>query len=589
MEPLLNDITPDDLKTVFKKHAGVSSIGYVLDGASRERAALYAKTSGLWDQLSELDPGRTIPHLKRSSYRSYKRTGDREEYQTPRFAMVRELRDAASALWMGHPSADLDYLQDLIWAFSEQWTWVLPAHEGLSIDLFSSETGYDFAVLLAVFGDKLEQEVVDCIRNQIQKRIFDPYLADEGNLHWKKAEMNWNHVCSGNIAKTALLYYENDPSSCADIVYPAVRDMTHGLNGFTEDGGCQEGASYWQYGFGHYLTAAYALYFRTEGEIDILTHDPKVERICRYPLAMWIENNTYPAFADCHGLWLSWDLAIIINRFFDIPELYHLCTPRPLSSKRGHTLTSLALYEGQQAEGEPDMRDYVLHELGEVKMRGNTPGNLTVCAKAGHNGVPHNHNDVGSFVIYRDGVEFISDPGAPVYTSKTFSSERYSILLCNSHGHSLPVINGELQSTGSEFKGTLAVSGLNGDGVKSAVIEMAGAYSPGTVESLKREIRVEPGTGKVEVSDTFNFRRKPDALTEQFITRESVTVNDDCSGVIICHEDKVMELTASEKGTFSSEELSSEETEQRVGTTLTRITFVPEALEKEINLVFTFV
>ena len=47
--------------------------------------------------------------------------------------------------------------------------------------------------------------------------------------------------------------------------------------------------------------------------------------------------------------------------------------------------------------------------------------------KGGHNDESHNHNDVGSFVVYHNGKPILVDPGVGEYTSKTFSKERYTI------------------------------------------------------------------------------------------------------------------------------------------------------------------
>jgi hypothetical protein len=42
--------------------------------------------------------------------------------------------------------------------------------------------------------------------------------------------------------------------------------------------------------------------------------------------------------------------------------------------------------------------------------------------KGGNNGESHNHNDVGSFIIYTDGEPLFIDPGVGEYTAKTFSN-----------------------------------------------------------------------------------------------------------------------------------------------------------------------
>ena len=62
----------------------------------------------------------------------------------------------------------------------------------------------------------------------------------------------------------------------------------------------------------------------------------------------------------------------------------------------------------------------------------------TLAAKAGNNGDSHNHNDVGSFTIYKEGKPFIIDLGVGTYTQKTFSDKRYELWTMQSQFHNVP-------------------------------------------------------------------------------------------------------------------------------------------------------
>ena len=61
-----------------------------------------------------------------------------------------------------------------------------------------------------------------------------------------------------------------------------------------------------------------------------------------------------------------------------------------------------------------------------------------LAAKAGDNADSHNHNDVGSFILYKDSKPFIIDLGVGSYTQKTFSKDRYDIWTMQSQYHNLP-------------------------------------------------------------------------------------------------------------------------------------------------------
>lgn len=58
--------------------------------------------------------------------------------------------------------------------------------------------------------------------------------------------------------------------------------------------------------------------------------------------------------------------------------------------------------------------------------------------KAGCNNDSHNHNDVGSVTLYRDGRPLLVDIGVETYSKKTFSAQRYEIWTMQSSWHNLP-------------------------------------------------------------------------------------------------------------------------------------------------------
>ena len=77
---------------------------------------------------------------------------------------------------------------------------------------------------------------------------------------------------------------------------------------------------------------------------------------------------------------------------------------------------------------------------------------VTLAVKGGSNGESHNHNDVGSFILFRDGKPLIVDAGNMTYTAKTFSGERYTLWNVRSLYHNVPVICGREQLPGAEYR-----------------------------------------------------------------------------------------------------------------------------------------
>ncbi|MCC5846157.1 MAG: heparinase II/III family protein [Verrucomicrobia bacterium] len=594
MNMLLRDISFIELAKMLQQHPQCSSAPQLVDPRAIARARRTAKRNGVWDRLTrELDPAREIPVRKRSVFRNFSRNGNRSKHLAVEAARSHELEQAALALWLKHPKADLDYLQDLLWAYCDDWTWIMAAHEKMSVvDLGSAIKAARFAEILFALEDQIEAEVKERVRAEIEKRVLRPVWDYDNTEKWHTARMNWNHVCNGGFIRAALLLIK-DPAILARAIHPVIQNMTYALDGFPNDGGCEEGAGYWGFGFGHFVQAAYALHCRTNGELNLMA-DPKVERICRFPLAAHISGTMRATFADSHHGHISTDTALQINHFHNIPELYELCRREDPETTAGpgrllaNDMHTLALYAGQKAAGTPDQKDYHLPDLGLVKLRGQPgPSQITVLAIAGNNGVPHNHNDIGSFLVHKHDRMALTDPGAPLYNNKTFGGERYAIIFCRSRGHSVPLINGTEQAAGPQYRGTLSVTGINGSGTKRAEIDMTRAYPAHTVTQLIRTLELDPASNQLTLTDAYTFPQKPKALEEAFVTFEKVTLAKRGDHVRLGPARGGVTLTARQPGTFEVETLVERPEHVPPGTPpIHRIRFLPANLSKTMTLQF---
>ena len=585
MEMLLRDVTIPELAGIYRRHRRRSPAPYLIDPKVISRARRLAKKNGIWADLAEnLDTRRDIPILRGSDFRRLRRTKDRR--LTHMDGRGRELSRAALALWLGHPNADVDYLQDLLWAYCEDSTWVHGVHDGNVIDLSSSAMAATLAELVYVLGGHLEEAVKDRVAGEIERRVFDPF-CDYRNLDgWRTVRNNWNHVCNGQVVRAAL-YQIQDPAQLASLTHVAIQHLTYGLDGFGEDGGCGEGPGYYNYGFGHYLYVAESLHQRTGGRVNLMTDD-KVTRICRYPLAANIAGPLYSCFADASHGYLPARIALLINRFHAMPEVFGLCDRHPDGTLKLSGMHDLALYDGEKAGTQADDRDYVLPDLGQVKLRGRAGRKqMTVMAIAGNNGVSHNHNDVGSFIVHRQGRLHLVDPGGPIYTERTFSSRRYDSVYCSSVGHSVPVINGRHQEVGAGHYGVLEVEGLNEAGVKRATVDMTQAYPEGTVERLVRSLSLDPDRNALTLVDAYTFGRKPRALEETFITFGQVRKERGGKSVRIGTKTNGLTITAEGvPGRFAVTRMTEEAWEGRTDDVIARITFTPTGLAREMTLSF---
>ena len=133
-------------------------------------------------------------------------------------------------------------------------------------------------------------------------------------------------------------------------------------------------------------------------------------------------------------------------------------------------------------------------------------------AKGGFNAESHNHNDVGSCVMYYDGKPCLIDLGRESYTAKTFSSRRYEIWTMQSQYHNLPKINGVDQKDGAEFKA--ANTSFVADNTKAFFsTDIAGAYpEEAKVKSWVRSYTLKRGQS-FTITDKFELKEKKEGVT----------------------------------------------------------------------------
>ena len=127
-----------------------------------------------------------IPQPKYTAYRRFIKDGDREEYEEPYFTRRAKLSALVFRCFLGiETGLPLKTLvEDYIWAICEETNWVLPAHEGRPIDLFSAETAFTLAQTLALLGDQLDAEVAHRIYAEVDRRVLEPYLRWHYSMWW---------------------------------------------------------------------------------------------------------------------------------------------------------------------------------------------------------------------------------------------------------------------------------------------------------------------------------------------------------------------------------------------------------------------
>lgn len=476
-----------------------------------------------------------IPSLNYSAYRRFRYDGDRDAYEKPYFIRRRAL-DVCALLALIYPEREeyMVQLMDLIYAVCDEYTWCLPAHQtelgknnNRHIDLFAAETGMCLSEIYTLLGERMEPLIADRIRVEVDRRIVQSFLNTR--FFWEKNGSNWAAVCTGSVSCTFMLMR---PELMPEVEERFTTAMTYFLGGFGSDGVCEEGFAYWGYGFGFFTVWADMYRTFTDGAEDWFKLD-KVKAVAPFLSRMYLTEGCTVSFADA-GRTGRYSPAILHYLKDEYPDTVVVPDPaymemmdscgRWCTFSRSFTWLKAA-YLTPDAEASSDMVYYAPSVNWLVKRR----ASYSFAAKGGHNCEPHNHHDVGSFILAKDGRQILTDPGSGVYTRQYFSSPRYTYVSCGSHGHSVPYFGTDADRTERGF-----FYGYQKDGkqfcARDVVFEgntlsmdIAPAYGEAFVHKMKRVFTLEENG--VVLRDEFDV----DAgipITERLVSLTPFTVEE---------------------------------------------------------------
>ena len=444
------------------------------------------------------------PVVKATDFLEFIRSGDRrqEAYSACSNALI--------SLVMGElvegKGRFMDQIINAVWYYSEQTWWGWSAHlyfqksgSGLpdindpTVDLGVGEVTNNLSWTWYLFKDEFDKVhplISKRLKQEITTKALIPYFTrdDFGYMGFKGGRPNnWNPWVNYNMLNSFLLL-ESDPSKKVAEVQKIINSLDKFLNGYSDDGGCDEGPSYWG--------AAGALLYEnleilksvTNGKFDVFS-DPLIQNIGKYFYKVNIHAPYFINFADADAT--TGGNASAVYRYgkaINDPQMQLFGAWLAKLGKWGdgslggkicdQIKNLLLLDEIRNAEArEALVADFWLPDTEVAGARDKEGSYLGFFfgAKGGFNAESHNHNDVGSFVMYYNGEPCIIDLGREEYNAKTFSAQRYEIWTMQSGYHNLPVINGIEQKDGSDFKAKNSTFSSNAKSVKFST-DIAGAY-----------------------------------------------------------------------------------------------------------------
>lgn len=412
-----------------------------------------------------------------SDYLAFKRTGEirtgRKNHLALQALMLAELVEGKGRF--------MDAIMDGAWFLCET-SWIHSAHlafqkdqSGLpdknepTIELVVADIGAQMAWLHYFFKeelDKLSPLIDKRIVETISKNLIEPYFARDDywwmGFHGQQVN-NWNPWINYNVLQ-ALMLVENNPLRIRNGVWKLIKSTDFFFSVYHEDGACDEGPTYWSGASGYALKFLDLLDKVTGGKVNIFKN-PLLHNMAQYIYRVHVGGNYFVNFADSSpqvtpspGILFQFGKRIGDVRMM---EFAALVAQQNQSFKKGvsgyfaSALDEMFMYREiiGYPQSEPLIRDYWFKDTQICIARdkeGTTDG-FFFAAKGGHNQESHNHNDVGSCILYYDNSPLLIDVGVGTYTRQTFGPERYSIWTMRSSYHNLPTINGVEQKNGKEY------------------------------------------------------------------------------------------------------------------------------------------
>lgn len=479
----------------------------------------------LWERFAAADPaardktfkraeymlGQPIPMFTQAEYEQAARVGDRSinnRVDARRFRLMHFML----AEGMENQGRFVPAILKEIDAICSEQSWVIAAHQKFTVtsDLGSAMTAWSMATALGMLGERMPAEKQKRVKELVLARLVTPYLEQTRNPSlkqdwWRTNGNNWNPVVHAGVAGAALALLDS-PRERAEVIAATEKEVSFYLEGFSKDGYSQEGLGYWVYGFGHFILLGEAVYQATGGKVDLL-QSPLAARMARFPERFELAPGIYPAYSDSPldqqpPGWLSDILSARYGIGRSAARSYYLDGTFCNMLYAWGVNLGFDAAASAPAKSEPARALYTWFDEAQILVSRPAPGGagLAVSLKGGNNGVSHSHNDLGQFVVAMNGKLMVTDPGSPVYDALVFSDRRYESQVINSYGHSVPVIDGKLQGTGSAFGARVAASAFTDDRA-SVTLDLRGGYDLFALNELTRKLEHDRKAGCVTISD----------------------------------------------------------------------------------------
>ncbi len=254
------------------------------------------------------------PVVKATDYLEFIRSGDRR--QGAYAACSNALIDLVMGELVEGKGRFIDQIINGVWFYSEQTWWGWSAHLGAQkagvglpdvndpiVDLGVGEVTSNLSWTLYLFKDEFDKVhplISKRLKQEIINKSLKPYFErdDFGYMGFKGGRPNnWNPWINYNML-TSYLLVESDSVKKVAEVQKIINSLDHFLNGYSDDGGCDEGPSYWGAAGALLYESLDLLKNVTGGKFDVF-NDPLIRNIGTYLLQSQHSRTLFYQFCRC--------------------------------------------------------------------------------------------------------------------------------------------------------------------------------------------------------------------------------------------------------------------------------------------------
>lgn len=484
-------------------------------------------------RLGNLYVGKPWNVIPETVFAEFRTQGNRTHYEALSFGIRKQFACLVMAEVMQGKGHFLPSIRKGLHYFMEKepW-WGIPAHypkehperNTQPVDLFNAETAGMLAWTLYMLEDEInkkEKGLGDSVRHEIERRFLNPTLYNKQG--WKNNANNWNTWITANWLQTVLIC-ERDAKKREEAFKGVQQCLRTFLKGYPDDGGCEEGVSYWDCAGASFFESLFFMQFAPKQAVLTLSEvqKKKVEAMGKFITTMYIHDLTFVNFSDAqakntpninilfpYGDYLR-DEPMMQLAAYVAKKYQYAVKPSTLFLQSGNypklgrelMLLSMLPRLMNTPVKEPTAEDAFLAN-SQIMVASNK--SWLLAAKGGNNAESHNHNDIGNFIVYYRHQPVVIDLGRDTYTSQTFSSRRYEMTNNRSAYHNVPLVNGLEQKEGEKFRAD-KVSHIAEASLSSLSMNLEKAYPDGShVDVWKRTISLDREYDWVEVTEQYKL------------------------------------------------------------------------------------